>query len=98
MAMHSAMARATPLAGTLCFSGAIIPPLPGIDVTMPKSDFMLCHGQDDAVVPFTALEIAKSTLLGLGNNVQTVPCPECAHVIDDRALGMGGDFLEKRVG
>lgn len=98
MALHAAMARVTPLAGVLAYGGAVIPPLPGIDVSMPKTDVMLVHGQDDDVIPFAAMDQAKAVLTGLGATVQTVPCPECRHVIDDRGLGMGGDFLERKVG
>jgi phospholipase/carboxylesterase len=91
MALHAGLRRTNPCAGILGYSGALL----SVDGITTKPPVCLIHGQDDMVVPFSAIGIAESLLAGTGVAVETHARPGVGHSIDGEGLRIGVEFLRK---
>lgn len=76
----------------LGYSGAFYPPIARI-LTPPVPDVFLVHGDVDMVVPYTALEMARTQLAQFNVPVHTHTCHGLGHFIDGEGLQLGGQFL-----
>jgi phospholipase/carboxylesterase len=93
-----ALRRAEPLAGIVGFSGAMISAAKLPKEIKAKPPICLIHGEQDDVVPFTAMEIAERSLQAAGVSVETHPRPQLAHSIDREGLDAAIDFLKRVLG
>lgn len=95
MSLATALEFTPSLAGVVGYSGALL--AENAEALQPKSrpPILLIHGQEDTVVPFTALAQAEKTLRTAGLEVQTLARPHLGHGIDEIGLQAGGDFLRQ---
>lgn len=91
--LHVAPRRATPLAGVVGFSGALI----AVE-SVSKPPVCLIHGEQDDVVPFAAMAHAEKTLKAAGIPVETHARPYLPHSIDPEGLDIAQKFLRKCFG
>ncbi len=91
--LYAALHRAKPLAGVVGFSGALI----GADVHphayTAKPPICLIHGEEDMVVPFSALAHAESTLKKSSVPVEAHARPLLGHTIDAEGIEIARAFL-----
>jgi phospholipase/carboxylesterase len=97
MSLHVGLRRASPFAGIVGYSGALIG-----DVTLPgeirsRPPVLLVHGEADDVVPFTAMGMAERALKAAGIPVTTLGRPGLPHSIDEEGLRRGGAFLKEKL-
>lgn len=96
--LYCALHRANPIAGVVGFSGALI----GADVHphhyTAKPPICLIHGEEDMVVPFGALEHARSTLTNANVSVEAHARPLLAHSIDMEGIEAAKRFLTRIFG
>lgn len=95
MSLFVALRRATPIAGVLGFSGALVAPDTLESEIRAKPKMLLVHGDADEIVPFSRLAAAETALRGNGVPVETLRCPGVAHAIDEAGLRRGGAFLQE---
>ncbi|MGH6926687.1 MAG: alpha/beta hydrolase [Dongiaceae bacterium] len=93
MALHVAPRRSRALAGVVGYSGALIAPQLLAAEISSKPPILLIHGDADPVVPYPSLGVARTALLAVGINVETITRPGMAHAIDEDGLARGGAFL-----
>lgn len=94
-ALYVAQRRATPCAGVLGYSGAL---LGGRDCAadhIHKLPTCLIHGGADTVVPVTAWHQAMDRLKDCDFPVEGEVIPGLAHGIDDRGIAAGQAFLRR---
>lgn len=85
--------RADKLAGIVGCSGALLAPELLADETVNKPDICLIHGEQDDVVPFTAMVSAENALKQNGFSVETHPRPNLPHSIDMQGIEFAKAFL-----
>lgn len=94
-ALYAALHRLKPLAGVVGFSGALI----GADVPpheyTARPPVCLIHGEEDMVVPFSALEHAERVLKNAHVSVETHARPMLAHSIDMEGIQAAQNFLRR---
>jgi phospholipase/carboxylesterase len=92
-ALYTALHRSENIAGVVGFSGALI----GADVHphhyTARPPICLIHGEEDMVVPFSAMAHAHSTLSNAGVLVQSHARPLLAHTIDMEGIKIAQTFL-----
>lgn len=98
MSLYVALRRATPVAGVVGYSGALV----GADALAQemhsRPPMLLVHGDADDIVPPSALPLAVSRLEGAGIAVESVLCPGLGHGIDETGLTRGIAFLRRVLG
>lgn len=70
----------------LGYSGALPAPERAATESTSFPPYLLVHGEEDQVVPFTSMEAAAKTLAALGAPVETFPRPGLGHGIDGEGL------------
>lgn len=95
MALYVAPRRAAALAGVVGYSGALIGGETLRQQRKSAPPILLVHGQDDEVVPFSAMGHAIVGLQNANINVSHVVCPNLGHSIDAAGLYEGSAFLRK---
>ena len=95
MSLYVGPRRAKGLGGILGYSGALIGAETLLAETQSKPPVLLVHGMQDDVVPFAAMRHAEVSLHAAGIAVETLPCPNLAHSIDQAGLQAGARFLRK---
>jgi len=78
----------------LSYSGAFYPSFNLKKVVSAPHVFLL-HGDQDEVVPYTALQETSDQLSSLGVPVRTHTCLGLGHSIDHEGLVLGGRFLQE---
>lgn len=97
MALHVALRREKKLGCIVGFSGALIAPeLLGTELKS-KPDICLVHGQEDTVVPFPSMNIARTELRKLGLSVDAHARPGLEHSIDMQGINIAQEFLQKHL-
>jgi phospholipase/carboxylesterase len=98
MSLYVGLRRAKPVAGIVGFSGALLAgeALPAEIRSRPP--VLLVHGDADPVVPYGALDLAKSALTAVGVPVETLTCPGLGHGIDEAGLKRAAEFLQQVLG
>jgi phospholipase/carboxylesterase len=94
-ALYTAFRRARPCAGIVGFSGALIGASTPDDPVTAKPPVCLIHGEEDPVVPFTAMAHAEAILERVGIPHETHARPQLAHSIDEYGLDICGQFLKR---
>lgn len=97
MALHTALRRAEPVAGIVGFSGMLIEPERMAREIASRPPVLLIHGDDDAVVPFAALDASAQALADLGVPTERLGRPGLAHAIDEPGLHAAIAFLMQRL-
>jgi phospholipase/carboxylesterase len=96
--LYSALRRNAPIAGMVGFSGAMI----GADVPAhpftSKPPICLIHGEEDSVVPFSALAQAKQILSRAQVVCETHARPHLGHSIDPEGIAIALYFLRECFG
>ena len=95
MSLHVAPRRAKPMAGLLCFSGALLSGELLRDEVESKPPVMLIHGDADTVVPVQAMHAAVASLQTADIAVQWMARPGLPHGIDPEGIAAGASFLAK---
>ena len=95
MSLYVGPRRAKALGGILGYSGALIGAETLLAESQSKPPVQLVHGMQDDVVPFAAMRHAEVSLKAAGIAVQSLPCPQLAHSIDQAGLQRGAQFLRK---
>lgn len=90
MALYVALRRQAACAAVVGFSGAMIV---GDSITS-KPPVCLIHGENDNVVPFGAMGLARTALEHADIKVQSHARPALGHGIDDRGLEIAITFLK----
>ena len=93
MALYVALRRPLSCAALVGFSGMLAAPdrLPAELTARPP--VLLAHGDEDEVVPFAFMDLAKSALDLMGVPVEAMPCPGMGHGISDEGLVAGIRFV-----
>ena len=97
MALYAGMRRATPLAGIVGYSGALLGAESAAEITA-KPPVCLIHGTMDMVVPFTAMGTAEAALRAQHVSVETHARPGLGHGIDEQGVITANAFLRKCFG
>ncbi|MCK0198079.1 dienelactone hydrolase family protein [Ancylobacter sp. 6x-1] len=100
MALHTGLRRAQPLAGIVGFSGIHVQPSSREDDTArarvaSRPPVLLVHGDQDPVIPVSALTRARVTLAGAGITPETHIARGLGHGIDADGLDLAGRFLAR---
>jgi phospholipase/carboxylesterase len=93
MSLYCGLRRATAPACVVGYSGALVGPTLLAQEIRARPPVLLVHGEDDPVVPFTALDAAMQTLAANGVKVESLARPGVGHAIDEEGLKCGGAFL-----
>jgi phospholipase/carboxylesterase len=86
MSLEVGLRLPEPLAYVLGYSGALPAPDRALSEASSRPPFLLVHGEDDAVVPFSSMDEAAKTLAELGAPVETFVRPGLGHGIDGEGL------------
>jgi phospholipase/carboxylesterase len=97
VAIDLALSVKNPFACAISFSGALIPHK-NEHLIHKGTSICLIHGEEDQVVPFYHLGIAREKLTSLGCKVESHAIAHLAHSIDMKGLQIAKDFLLKNAG
>ena len=86
MALEVSLRLPEPLGYVLGYSGALPAPERAAKEASSLPPFLLVHGEDDQVVPFSSMEVAAKALADLGGKVETFSRPGLGHGIDEQGL------------
>ncbi|WP_051335311.1 alpha/beta hydrolase [Methylocapsa acidiphila] len=93
LALHAGLRRKERIGAIVAFSGA----LHGAEALnaeiRSRPPVLLVHGEADAVVPFTALDMARAALEAAQAPVTAIARPKLGHAIDDESVSAAGEFL-----
>jgi len=97
MALHVGPRRVGAIAGIIGFSGMLADPEALAEDVRSKPPVLLIHGDADDVLPVSSLVRARQTLETLGFDVSSHVSPGLGHGIDEAGIGLGLDFLVRRL-
>jgi phospholipase/carboxylesterase len=95
MALYTGLRRAKSPACILGYSGVLVGAQNLSAELRARPPVMLIHGEDDPVVPFSALAAAEQALATCGIAVETLARPGLGHAIDEEGLSRGGEYLKR---
>ena len=95
MALHIGLRRPKPMAAIVGFSGMLVEPSRLKADVRSRPPVLLVHGDRDDVIPFAAMQQARTALAEAGVPVETHASPGLTHGIDGEGLDIGGRFLVK---
>jgi phospholipase/carboxylesterase len=97
MALHVGLRRKTAPAAIIGFSGLLVLPNTSTMDTnaLVKPPVLLIHGDQDEVIPMSALAMSQEALLKYGIPCQTHLSQGVGHGIDNQGLQLAGSFLAK---
>ena len=93
MSLYAGLRRAKPLACIVGDSGALAGAALLAKEIRSRPPVLLVHGEDDPMVPFSALDAAVKALTAAGVKVEALARPDLGHSIDEEGLTRGGEFL-----
>jgi len=93
MALHVGLRRPKACAGVLGYSGMLVDADNLVNEITVKPPILLCHGQDDEVLPFDFMPAALNTLRENGVPCEGLARPNLGHGIDDDGIKAGMFFL-----
>ncbi len=91
VSLHYALEKSPRISCVICNSGMLI--VPDASVRVSRPDVLLIHGDQDQVVPFSAMRFSKNALERLGVQVQCHTAEGLTHGIDQGCIGAAGNFL-----
>ena len=97
MALHVGPRLASPLAGIVGFSGRLAPPPPSAGPLRSRPPVALVHGDQDEVIPVSALEEARAALSAEGFPVRWRVSRGVGHGIAPDGLTFAAEFLAARL-
>lgn len=86
LSLHGALRRSRPVAALAGFSGLLVAPDRLVAEITARPPVLLIHGDQDPVVPFGALDLARRALEALEVPVTTLSRPGLGHSIDEEGL------------
>jgi phospholipase/carboxylesterase len=102
MALHTGLRRAAAPAAIVGYSGMFVLPGTSPDAVATevksKPPVLLVHGDQDELIPVTALLMGSQALAALEVPVEWHISPGVGHGIDQEGLRHGGEFLARRFG
>jgi len=93
VALYTALRRPNACAGVVGYSGALLGADVPTDPFASKPPVCLVHGEEDMVVPFTAMEHAVRILKRAEIEYEAHPRPHLGHGIDEEGLEIAAHFL-----
>jgi phospholipase/carboxylesterase len=100
MALYSGVRMAAAPGAIISIAGALLAPNQMAQAITAKPPVLLVHGKDDQVVPFQAMDLAKTVLEANGIAVETLACAGVGHGISEeglkRMISFMADQLEPR--
>ena len=93
LSLHCALRRSKPVAALLGYSGMLVAPDRLIGEITARPPVLLIHGDQDPVVPFEAMDLARRALDALGVPVAASARPGLGHSIDEEGLAEGIRFV-----
>ncbi|MGB8274016.1 MAG: prolyl oligopeptidase family serine peptidase [Alphaproteobacteria bacterium] len=94
-ALHVGLRRGAPCAAIVGFSGALLGASALLAEIRCRPPVLLVHGDEDPVVPVTAMPHAVAALSAAGVEVESHVRPGLGHGIDPVGLRLGGEFLAR---
>jgi len=98
LSLHGALRRPRPIGALLGYSGMLVAPDRLIGEITARPPVMLVHGEQDPVVPFDAMDLARRALEALAVPVTVLARPGLGHSIDDEGLAEGVRFVAAAFG
>lgn len=98
LSLHCALRRNKPVAALVGFSGMLVAPDRLIGEITARPPVLLVHGDQDPVVPFEAMDLARRALDAMGVPVTAFARAGLDHSIDDEGLAAGIRFAAKAFG
>jgi phospholipase/carboxylesterase len=95
MALHTGLRRSESIAGTLSYSGILVGEDRLAEEIRSRPPVLLVHGEDDPLIPVSALPTATAALEANGVDVVSHVCPRLGHGIDEKGIAMGRAFLAR---
>jgi phospholipase/carboxylesterase len=86
MALYSGVRMAAAPGAIISIAGALLAPNQMAQAVTAKPPVLLVHGKDDQVVPFQAMDLAKTVLEANGIAVETLACAGVGHGISEEGL------------
>ncbi|MGH7248170.1 MAG: alpha/beta hydrolase [Pseudomonadota bacterium] len=93
MSLYCGLRRAKAPACIVGYSGALAGASLLAKEIRSRPPVLLVHGEDDPMVPFSALDAAVKPLTAAGVKVEALERPGLGHSIDEEGLQRGGQFL-----
>ncbi|MGH7014758.1 MAG: alpha/beta hydrolase [Stellaceae bacterium] len=93
MSLYTGLRRAKAPACIVGYSGALTGATLLAKEIRSRPPVLLVHGEDDPVVPFSALDAAVKALAAVGVKVEALARPGLGHSIDEEGLKRGSEFL-----
>ena len=97
MALHLGGCYAECMGGVISFSGALLAPDKVATRYKNKPPVLLVHGDEDVVVPPSALTIAEAVLSQAGFSVEAIKRQGLGHGIDQESLEAALNFLKTQI-
>ncbi len=93
LSLFAGLRQKMPPAGILGYSGALV----GASILEKEiictPPIILLHGEEDDILPFPSMELARQGLKQAGVPITTHSCPGLGHSIDMEGIIKGGEFL-----
>lgn len=96
MALHVLPRRDQPVAGIVGFSGRLLAP-ELLDQVKVKPPVLLCHGDQDPMVPFADMGLAADALTTAGFAVHTHVMPNTGHGISPDGMRAALGFIKEQL-
>ena len=92
LGIYLSLSSAVPYKAVIGFSGRLFAPKEVKNTTTP---ICLIHGQEDEVVPFDSILLAKEQLKKLGSKIEILEVPNLGHSIDMSGLKFAVEFVKR---
>jgi len=93
--LFNGIRRAAPPRATISIAGALLDPDRTKDEIKNRAPVLLCHGEQDDVVPSIRSAEAAEALRALGVKVETIFRPDLGHSFDAGTITAAGAFLRR---
>ncbi|MEF3365064.1 dienelactone hydrolase family protein [Methylocystis sp. 9N] len=93
LALHVGLRRQNQMAALVAFSGALYDEETLQNEMRSKPPVLMIHGEEDPIVPFSAMTATKERLKAQGVPVKSMRRPGLGHEMDDDGVIAAGDFL-----
>jgi len=97
MALYGGVRTAEPFGAIISIAGALLAPGQIAQAMTVRPPVLLIHGKEDQVVPFQAMDMAKSILEANKVSVETLACEDVGHGISGEGLARMMDFISAKL-
>ncbi|MDZ5762212.1 Alpha/beta hydrolase [Candidatus Cyrtobacter comes] len=98
VSLHYALEKVPYISCAICNSGMLISPHASMRESISGPDILLIHGDQDQVVPFSAMRFSRHSIEKGGINVRCYVAEGLAHGIDQGCIKAAGNFLSDHFG